>query len=49
MKNMKVTTTYRESGILLDRVGNVCRVRVGCEIRFIHASKVFLGGKSFAK
>lgn len=48
MANNQITTIYRETGKLIDRVENVCRVQIGCEIRYIHATKVFRGGKSIA-
>lgn len=43
---MNITTTYRETGKLIKKTGNVCRVLIGCEIRYIHASKVFANGRA---
>ena len=45
----EVTTTYHEKGTLIGQFDNVCRVQIGCEIRYIHATKVFRNGKSLAK
>jgi len=49
MTTNEVTTTYRETGTLLSQTGNVCRVQIGCEIRYIHATKVFRNGKSLSR
>lgn len=48
MTTNEITTTYGETGNLIEQIDNVCLVQIGCELRHIHASKVFRNGKSLA-
>jgi hypothetical protein len=48
MTTNEITTTYGEQGKLISQTDNVCLVQIGCELRHIHASKVFRNGKSLA-
>jgi hypothetical protein len=48
MTTNEIITTYGEQGKLISQNGNVCLVQIGCELRHIHASKVFRNGKSLA-